>query len=474
MTIHYGKRDPGGLTASSPGDTLFIPLSFYQDSGASVSIGSTLAVSDVEVFKNGGITERATDSGYAILGDTGNFDDRTGFKGISVQLFNTSDDTGFYDAGSQYWVAIDSVTVDARTVRFWAAVFEIGTPRANVIEVNGDTGQATHLGQMADEYDTGRLPAEASATTDTGAISNAVWNSVRAQHTTAGSFGASDTGINDRLAKILADTDTGIPDVAAIADAVWNETISGHQTANTFGRELTLGGGVLQDTTVDTGLTPTSTSFRLAAGSTVDDFYNDQTFHITSGTGVGQARTILDYVGATRTITIDEALAVTPATGDGIVILSNHVHPLVQIAESVWDEADTGHNVSGTMGWHNQNSDTGTDERLSRLDTGQGSIATKVDVLDTGMSETIDRILSDTDTGLKTGLAVNVDQIDGDTGPADRLGKFADVLSSAGQIDTGTLDGTQAGTIDANVTYVNETAVGGTGDTGAGDPWGPA
>jgi hypothetical protein len=153
--IHYGKREPGSLTASSPGDTLYIPLNFYNDSGASISISNTLARTDIEVFKDGSTTERATDSGYGVLGDTGNFDSRTGFKGISIQLFNTADDANFYATGSTYWVAVDNVTVDARTVRFWAAVFEIGRQRVDVREFN-------------------------------------------------------DTGINDRLAKILADTDTGI------------------------------------------------------------------------------------------------------------------------------------------------------------------------------------------------------------------------------------------------------------------------
>lgn len=259
MTIpYYGKRDPGGLTAASPGDTLYFAFGSYNDSGDSEAL-TGLAVSDIEVAKNGGATARATDSGYSLISDTGQFGDRVGLYRFSVQLFNTADDTGFYDAGSWYQVAVDAVTIDGKTVRFWAGSFEIGTPRANLVEVAGDTGQAVHLGQLADEYDTGQIAADASVS----------------------SFG--DTGVNDRLAKILADTDTG----------------------------------------------------------------------------------------------------------------------------------------------------------------------------------------------LKTGLSVNVDQIDGDTGHADRLGKFAGVLSANGQVDTGTLAGTQAGTIDANVTYVNETAVGGTGDTGAGDPWGP-
>lgn len=60
-----------------------------------------------------------------------------------------------------------------------------------------------------------------------------------------------------------------------------------------------------------------------------------------------------------------------------------------------------------------------------------------------------------------------------DTGAANRLGTFGGRLSQSGHLDTGSLAGTQQGTIDANVTYVNETAVTGTGDTGTGDTWRP-
>ena len=306
--INYGKRDAGDLTAASPGDTLYIPLSFYNDSGASISIGNTLAVTDVEVFKNGSAVQRATDSGYAVLGDTGNFDSRTGFKGISIQLFNTADDTGFYDAGSSYWVAIDNVTVDGRTVRFFPAVFEIGLPQVNVAQIDGDTGSAdvlakatnavggvsfsagifvdtlstgavdqlvdgvwdeadtghadtgtygrlrygvnagkiagdtgaaAHIARMSDEYDTGRIAAEATATLDTGAVNQAVWAADASRTLTEWSFDTGiqqaiqrmDTGMSETIDRILADTDTGIqpPTAAEIAIAVWdNESDTGH------------------------------------------------------------------------------------------------------------------------------------------------------------------------------------------------------------------------------------------------------
>jgi hypothetical protein len=146
-------------------------------------------------------------------------------------------------------------------------------------------------------------------------------------------------GTNIVLAKGTGVTGFNDPTAAAIADAVWDEAISGHQTASTFGREVTVGCGVLLDTTA-TG-TPTSTTLQLTAGSTVDDFYNDQTIHITSGTGIGQARVVLDYVGATRTVTVDEPFATTPASGDGAVILSSHVHPVAQIKTALVEALST-------------------------------------------------------------------------------------------------------------------------------------
>ena len=69
-------------------------------------------------------------------------------------------------------------------------------------------------------------------------------------------------------------------------------------------------------------------------------------------------------------------------------------------------------------------------------------------------------------------LLSDIERVDGDTGAGDVLGKFAESkLSSLGAVDTGTLAGTRAGTIDSNVTYVNETQVQGTGANG--DEWRP-
>lgn len=499
MTINFGKRDPGGLVASDPGDTVYIPLQFFNDSGASISIGSTLAVTDIELFRNGGIAQRATDSGYAILGDTGNFDNRVGFKGISIELFNTSDDTGFFDIGSQYWVAIDSVTVDGRTVRFFPAVFEIGTPRANVVQINGDTGSAdvltkatngtggvsfsaginmnsssdtgindrldkiyadtdaitvsgvnvsqvnsdtgaaAHLAQLADEYDTGRLPAEATATLDTGAVNQAVWQGDATRVLTA----------NTNLAGLAVDVTQVIGDTGAAAHLA---QFSDEYDTGRIAAEATA--------TLDTGAVNQAV-WQGDASRTLTGWAFD--------TGVQQAIARLD-TGLNETI--DRILADTD-TG---------IQPLTaaQVADAVWDELDTGHLDTGTFGRLSPRStavpdtgaiaaavwakdaraltswafDTGVQQKLDRYDTGVRSAITqlsgKVDTgvpisvwesatrtltsahdtgvllaisqVDTGLSETIDRILADTDTGIQPLTAAQVaDAVwdESDTGHAD-------------------------------------------------------
>lgn len=297
MTVpHYGKRNPGSLTAASPGDTLYIPLNFYNDSGASIGIGSTLVAGDIEVFKDGSVTQRATDSGYTIMGDTGNFDNRIGLKLARIQLFNTADDASFYAAGSWYNVAVDSVTTDGRTVRSWVGSFEIGEPRANIVQLGGDTGALNWLKQTfasgfadtginqrfaqiqsdvdtglrvhIDDLDTG-LHAHisdvdtgihsvlqtsgvlVSAFSDTGVnnrlsvIAADTDTGIQSSVTATNVTGFADTGVNDRLAKILADTDTGIQssvtvttlsDTGSVSRGVWESARTAHTTSGSFGQ----------------------------------------------------------------------------------------------------------------------------------------------------------------------------------------------------------------------------------------------
>lgn len=354
MTIHYGKRNPGALTAASPGDTIYIPLNFYNDSGASVGIGSSLAAGDIEVFKNGSVTQRATDSGYAVLGDTGNFDNRIGFKGISVSLFNTADDASFYAVGSTYWVAVDSVTVDGRTVRFFPAVFEIGEQRANLVQLGGDTGAANWLKQTF-------------------------------------AAGFADTGINQRLAQIQSDVDTGLRTHINDLDTGLHDTLADYDTGVR---------GILITTGVNLGLIrgDTGGADRFYRYTQKLDTGGDAT--VSASVDTGLVNQSVWQADAQRKLTVD--------TG---------------IADQVWMQAKANYTTdTGTFGEHLGGPLGGS----ATVDTGivnqavwQGNAVRSItDVGDTGIVNSLQIIRSDVDTGLRAQIS------DVDTGLHDALADY--------------------------------------------------
>ena len=108
-----------------PGSTLYIEFDSFGASGESLTL-TGLAVTDVEVYKNGGTTQRASDAGYALLDTDGiDFDSLTGIHGLSIDLADNTT-AGFWEAGAHYRVVISSVTINAQTVSFTAATFRIG------------------------------------------------------------------------------------------------------------------------------------------------------------------------------------------------------------------------------------------------------------------------------------------------------------------------------------------------------------
>ena len=116
----------GDVPANS---TLYVPFNTFNSSGASVTI-TGLAVTDIEIYKNGSTTQRASDNGYALLDTDGiDFDGLTGIHGFSVDLSDNSD-SGFYSVGAQYWVVVSSITADSQTVSFVAATFRIRAAEA--------------------------------------------------------------------------------------------------------------------------------------------------------------------------------------------------------------------------------------------------------------------------------------------------------------------------------------------------------
>ena len=102
-----------------------------------------------------------------------------------------------------------------------------------------------------------------------------------------------------------------------MVDELLDEVNTGatHNVNNSVGKQIRQGGGGTQVTirsgTLQAG--STSTTAKLDTGaSTTNDLYNRNLIVLTGGTGAGQTRRIVDYVGSSRVATVDRPWAVTP------------------------------------------------------------------------------------------------------------------------------------------------------------------
>lgn len=155
------------------GDVLPIMFdTFDGGTGASITM-SGLAVTDIEIYKDGSTTQRASDAGYTLLDTDGiDFDSVTGIHGFSIDTGDNTD-ASFYTVGSWFHVVVSAVTVDAQTVNFIAAAFRImaaeavaGKPKVDVDAWLG-TAAATPTVAGVPEVDTTHI---AGSTTDVSTI----------------------------------------------------------------------------------------------------------------------------------------------------------------------------------------------------------------------------------------------------------------------------------------------------------------
>lgn len=116
------------------GTVVYVPFHTFNSVGASVTI-TGFATTDIQVYKDGSITQRASVSGFTLLdGDGIDFDAITGIHGFKIDLSDNTD-AGFFVAGSHYFVVIASVTVDSQTVNFLAASFDLVAAPATVTDI---------------------------------------------------------------------------------------------------------------------------------------------------------------------------------------------------------------------------------------------------------------------------------------------------------------------------------------------------
>jgi len=126
-------------------ETVNIPFNTFSSNDPSASVTITnLVAGDIEIHKDGGTTQRSSDSGVTVTID---FDSVTGNHMAHIDLSDNTD-ADFYAAGSRYQIRIEGTTVDAGTINAWIGAFSIGC-----------TLRSTTAGRTLDIQATGEVDA---------------------------------------------------------------------------------------------------------------------------------------------------------------------------------------------------------------------------------------------------------------------------------------------------------------------------
>ena len=267
------------------------------------------------------------------------------------------------------------------------------------VNVEADTALTGYDGptgaELVSEIDAVQADIAALNDPDAAAIADQVWDEAKSGHVAAGSMGeevqahaltsevaAVETDTQDIQARLPTSLTNGsidanverwrdsVPGILVIgnvpgimmsmsqavldsfSDAIWDELRSGHVTAGSFGQATQA--GLIRNGTAQAGAGTTITLD--ASASATDDIFNDMMVVIVSGTGVGQARLITDYVGSTKVATISPAWQTTPgATSVFVVIAAGEVSgasapSAATVADAVWDEAKGDHIAAASFG----------------------------------------------------------------------------------------------------------------------------
>lgn len=187
------------------GDTIYVFFDTYGSNGESITI-TGLAVTDIEIYKNGSTTQRSSDNGYTLLDTDGiDFDGVTGLHGFSIDTSDNSD-AGFWADGSHYVINVNSITVNGQTVRFSFGL---------------------RLGILARPTTPGRKLDISS-----GGEAGIDWANI----------GSPTTAVNlsGTIIGLVSNLDTPVYDAIGVyaADAVWDEDATSHQTQGTFGQAI--------------------------------------------------------------------------------------------------------------------------------------------------------------------------------------------------------------------------------------------
>jgi hypothetical protein len=137
---------------------------------------------------------------------------------------------------------------------------------------------------------------------------------------------------------VVSDTEST---AAEIADAVWDEPMVGHITENTAAYILRSLNSIISIVSLAQAGTADTITL-VASSSAVNDYYKGQTVCVILGAGLGQARAIYEYDGATKVAKIRPSWATAP-NGTSYYAILNVGSSVVaaiepEVVDDVWDE----------------------------------------------------------------------------------------------------------------------------------------
>jgi len=140
--------------------------------------------------------------------------------------------------------------------------------------------------------------------------------------------------------------------IADYASAVWDAPYADHTTAGTFGKLMDLLRKANRAIDGEVSGTPTTTAFDTNLTGYTTGAFDSEVLVFVSGTLEGEARPILSYSETDGRITFEEPWTAAPSASDEFVILPYHVHPISEIVNGVWSEAQAGYTTDGTFGYY--------------------------------------------------------------------------------------------------------------------------
>jgi len=265
---------------------------YYASNAAGGASAARTTAGAYRVYKNISTTERTSTAGIT---DYSGFDSVTGLNAVTIDLSNNTD-AGFYAAGNDYVVVLVGAVVDSLTVNVPLFQFSIEN----------------------------RVP--------TVALTSGVWSN--ATRTLTASLDPTAAQIWANATRTL--TASLDPTAADIADAVWDEAYADHVAAGTFGKlmDILRKANFVTEGTVTSAVSPTVNTFSTDLVG-LDETYDHQTLLFVTGDLTGESKPVLTFLQSNGLVTLEEDCTGIPQDADEFVILPDHVHSVIAIADGI-------------------------------------------------------------------------------------------------------------------------------------------